>query len=179
MPSRSISESKPLRLFAIRFLYATAALFLAIMVVSLMLQIVAREFRLPVDWTEEMSRFAFISMVFLASAFATLKRRHLRVSVFSDFIAGTVGNRAVAAFHLIILFAFDSVMVWFSALNFIEGFQFANISPALGFNQNHLFAAMCLGFAASALINLTDLVAAATGRGGGTLDGGRPEEQHA
>jgi TRAP-type C4-dicarboxylate transport system permease small subunit len=168
-----------LRLFAIRLLYAAAALFLALMVSSLVLQIVAREFRLPVDWTEEMSRFAFISMVFLASAYATVKRRHLRVSVFSDMIAGLIGNRAVAAFHLVILFAFDSVMVWYSGYNFVDGLQFANISPALGFNQNHLFAAMCLGFGASALVNLTDLVSVVTGRGDGTLDGGRPEEQHA
>lgn len=168
-----------MRRFATHLLYAVAAVFLAVMVTSLVLQIVAREFRLPVDWTEEMSRFAFISMVFLASAFATLKRRHLRVSVFSDFIAGRIGQRPVAAFHFIILFAFDSVMVWLSSLNFIEGLQFANISPALGFNQNHLFAFMCLGFAASALVNLIDLLGVVTGRGDGTLDGGTPGEQHA
>lgn len=168
-----------MRHFAIRLIYAAAALFLALMVSSLMLQIVAREFKLPVDWTEEMSRFAFISMVFLASAYATIRRRHLRVSVFSDFVARRIGNRAVAVFHLTILFGFDSVMVWYSGYNFVDGLQFANISPALGFNQNILFAAMCLGFGASALVNLTDLVAVLTGRGDGTLDGGRPKERHA
>ncbi|MEM8664663.1 MAG: TRAP transporter small permease subunit, partial [Pseudomonadota bacterium] len=151
-----------------------AALFLAGMAASLFLQVIAREFRLAVDWTEELSRFAFIAMVFLASAYATLRRRHLRVSVFSDLIAARIGMRPVAVFHLVILFGFDLVMVYYSALNFQEGLQFANISPALGFNQNHLFIVMCLGFAASALINLADLIAAITGRSDGNLDAQGP-----
>lgn len=152
-----------MRVLAARILFATSALLLAAMAASLFLQVVAREFNLAVDWTEEMSRFVFIAMVFLASAYATLRRRHLRVSVVSDAIAGVVGDRPVAIFHLLILVGFDAVMVWFSALNFREGLQFPNISPSLGFNQSHLFAVMCVGFAASALINIADLLAAVTG----------------
>lgn len=159
-----------MRVFGARLLFVSAGLFLAGMALSLFLQVVAREFRLAVDWTEELSRFAFIAMVFLASAYATLRRRHLRVSVFSDLAAKAIGKRKVAAFHLVILVAFDSVMVWYSALNFWEGLQFANISPALGFNQNHLFVFMCLGFLASAIINLADLIAVVTGRSDGDMD---------
>ena len=168
-----------MRAIAARLLYASAALLLAGMAASLFFQIVAREFRLPVDWTEELSRFAFISMVFLASAYATLRRRHLRVSVFSDLVASRIGTRPVAIFHLVILAGFDAVMVWYSALNFWEGLRFANISPALGFNQNHLFAVMCVGFAASALINLGDLLGVAMGRSDGRLDGAGPVDNHA
>lgn len=152
-----------MRVLAARILFAASALLLAAMAASLFLQVVAREFKLAVDWTEEMSRFVFIAMVFLASAYATLRRRHLRVSVVSDAIAGIVGDRPVAVFHLLILIGFDAVMVWYSGLNFMEGLQFPNISPSLGFNQSHLFAVMCLGFAASALINLADLIAALIG----------------
>lgn len=153
-----------MRVLAARILFATSALLLAAMAASLFLQVVAREFKLAVDWTEEMSRFVFIAMVFLASAYATLRRRHLRVSIVSDTIAQLVGERPVAIFHLLILVGFDAVMVWFSGYNFLEGLQFPNISPSLSFNQSHLFAVMCLGFAASALINIADLVAAVTGR---------------
>ncbi|WP_420393674.1 TRAP transporter small permease [Acuticoccus sp.] len=162
-----------MRAFGARLLFASAALLLAGMALSLFFQVVAREARLPVDWTEELSRFAFIAMVFLASAYATLRRRHLRVSVFSDLVARWVGPRPVAAFHLVILVAFEAVMVVYSALNFVEGLRFANISPAIGFNQNHLFVVMSVGFAASALINAADLLAVLSGRSDGQLDGGR------
>lgn len=128
------------------------------MAASLLLQVASREFRLAVGWTEELSRFAFIGMVFIASACATLTHRHLRVSVLSDRIAEWIGPAPVAAFHLLILIGFDAVMVWYSALNFVEGLRFPNISPAIGFNQNHLFVFMSLGFAASALIHLADLL---------------------
>lgn len=159
-----------MRAVAARLLFASAGLLLAAMAAALFFQVISREFRLAVDWTEELSRFFFIAMVFLASAYATLRRKHLRVSVVSDLIAKAVGERPVAIFHRVVLVAFDGAMVWFSAFNFQEGLQFANISPALGFNQNYLFAVMCVGFAASALINLADLFDAIRGRGGGLAE---------
>jgi TRAP-type C4-dicarboxylate transport system permease small subunit len=169
-----------MRHIAARINYALAACLLAAMAISLLLQIIAREFRLPIDWTEESSRFAFIAMVFLASAYATLKRRHLRVSVFSDLAAKFLGTRVVGIYHLVILIGFDATMVFYSGGNFLEGLQFANISPALGFNQNHLFIFMCIGFTISAFINLSDLALILMGKSDGNLDhrGANPAEGH-
>lgn len=67
-------------------LFGLAAAGLAFMVGALFLQVVSRELRWAVDWTEELGRFSFISMVFFAAAYGTLTRSHLRVSVFSDLI---------------------------------------------------------------------------------------------
>jgi len=160
-----------LRVIAARLLFTSAALLLAAMAGALLLQVLSREFQLAVDETEELSRFFFIAMVFLASAYATLRRRHLRVSVFSDAVARRIGERPVAIFHLIVLIGFDCALVWYSAMNFLDGLRFPNISPSLGFNQNNLFIVMCIGFAASALINFADLVSVLRGRGGGLSDG--------
>lgn len=144
-----------------------ASALLAFMVGSLFLQVIAREFRWAVDWTEETGRFCFITMVFIAAAYGTLTRSHLRVSVFSDLIASKVGSRPVVFFHTIIVLAFASVMVVFSALNFSDGLRYPNTSPALGFNQNILFIAMCFGFVMIFCLHLRDLFTLISG---GSID---------
>lgn len=148
-------------------LFTVAASGLALMVGALFLQVVARELRLAVDWTEELSRFAFITMVFIAAAYSTLTRSHLRVSVFSDLVARRIGQRPVQMFHTVILIGFSAVMVYFSGYNFFDGLRFANTSPALGFNQNILFSGMSLGFLIIGLLHVHDLVTLSRGR---TLD---------
>lgn len=140
-------------------LFTISAVGLTAMVSSLFLQVLAREFNWRVDWTEEIGRFAFISMVFMAAAYSTLTRSHLRVSVFSDHVARKIGARPVQTVHTIVLLGFAAVMVYFSAVNFVEGLQFPNISPALRFNQNILFIAMCGGFSLIFLLHLRDLCA--------------------
>ena len=154
------------------FLFAIAALLMALMVASLFLQVLAREFRWPVDWTEETGRFAFISMVFLAAAYATLTDSHLRVSVFSDIIARRIGGRPVAIFHTLVLLSFAGLMVYFSGFNFFDGLRFPNISPALRFNQNILFSVMCVGFSIIFVVHLLDLFRLL--RGGALKPGEQP-----
>lgn len=135
-----------------------ASALLSFMVGSLFLQVIAREFRWAVDWTEETGRFSFITMVFIAAAYGTLTRSHLRVSVFSDLIASKVGPRPIVFFHTITVLIFAAVMVFFSALNFTDGLRYPNTSPALGFNQNILFVAMCVGFVIIFCLHLRDFI---------------------
>ena len=134
-----------------------ASILLAFMVASLFLQVIAREFRWAVDWTEETGRFSFITMVFIAAAYGTLTRSHLSVSVFSDWISSKIGPRPIALFHTVVVLGFAAVMVVFSALNLTDGIRYPNISPALRFNQNYLFAAMCAGFVIIFLLHFRDL----------------------
>lgn len=137
-------------------LYLASAL-LAVMVISLFLQVVARELHWSVDWTEEIGRFSFITMVFFAATYGTLTRSHLSVSVFSDWLATKVGTRPIALMHTVVILGFAGVMLVFSALNFVDGMRYPNTSPALGFNQNNLFVAMCAGFTLIFLLHLRDL----------------------
>jgi len=138
-------------------LIGVASILLIAMVAALFLQVLAREFRWPVDWTEEMSRFAFIAMTFLAAAYNTLTRSHLRVTVFADQLAKVIGQRSIDFIHAIILAGFAGLMTVYSWLNLTDGIRYPNISPAMGFNQNYLFTAMCLGFALICLLHLKDL----------------------
>ena len=147
-----------MRNFLSKLLFAVAGLLMSLMAMSLFIQIIARETSFGADWTEEMSRFSFIVMVFLASTFATLSKSHLRVSVFSDLLAGWIGERPVHLFHLLVLVVFDTLMVWYGMRNFTDGLQFPNISPAIGFNQNWLFVSLIIGFALSGVIHVVDAV---------------------
>ena len=141
-----------------KLLFSISALMLAFMVLSLFLQVLARELRWAVDWTEETARFTFIAMVFIAATYATLTGAHLRVTVVANALARLVGQRAMAIFHLVVLLGFDLIMVWYSAVNFIDGLRYPNLSPALGFNQNYLFIAMTIGFALNAVLHVAELV---------------------
>lgn len=134
------------------------------MVAALFLQVLSRELHWSVDWTEELGRFFFISMVFFAAAYGTLTRSHLRVSVFSDLLAKWVGVRAVDLLHTIVLIIFAAMMVVYSWINFTDGLRYPNISPALGFNQNYLFIAMLAGFAIIMIFHFIDLVTLMRGR---------------
>ena len=127
------------------------------MVASLFTQVLAREFRWDVDWSEELARFSFISTVFLASSYATLTKSHLSVNFFSNLIAKRIGAKTVSKFHIIAQLLFDCGVIYYASINLIDGIRYPNISPSLGFNQNYLFALMILGFALSALIHLLDL----------------------
>lgn len=139
-------------------LFGLAAAGLAFMVGALFLQVVSRELRWAVDWTEELGRFSFISMVFFAAAYGTLTRSHLRVSVFSDLIGRKIGVRKIDFFHTVVLLGFSATMAFFAWNNFIDGLRYPNTSAALGFNQNNLFVAMSTGFAIIFVLHLRDLV---------------------
>ena len=145
-------------------LFGLAASGLAVMVGALFLQVLARELRWAVDWTEELGRFSFISMVFFAAAYGTLTRTHLRVSVFSDYLARIVGVRAIDFLHTIVLIGFSAVMTLYSWRNFVDGLRYPNISPAIGFNQNLLFIAMFAGFLIILVLHLIDLTALLRGK---------------
>lgn len=138
-------------------LFYFSAILLATMVAALFTQVLAREFRWDVDWSEELARFAFISAVFLASSYATLTKSHLQVSFLSDIVANRIGRKIVAKFHTLVQLGFDGFVVYYASINLIDGIRYANISPALGFNQNFLFVPMIAGFSLSILIHLHDL----------------------
>lgn len=159
-PTRATTSVSVMRRLASHLLFLVAATLLALMAIALLLQIIAREGAFGVDWTEEIARYGFISMVFVASAYATLRGAHLRVSVFSDLVARRIGQVPVRRFHLAVLIVFDALMVWFAVVNVLDGIRYPNTSPALGFNQNLLFVPFAIGFAISGCIHLSDFVTA-------------------
>jgi TRAP-type C4-dicarboxylate transport system permease small subunit len=131
---------------------------LLVMVSALALQVAAREFNLQVDWTEELSRFSFISMVFVSASYATQTGAHLRVSAFADLMSKWEPLKwLIPKLEFSAMLTFDVVFFWLCIGNLIEGLRYVNASPALNFNENLLFIAPLIGFGAAIVYRLLSL----------------------
>ncbi|MBL7251802.1 TRAP transporter small permease [Alloalcanivorax sp. C16-2] len=126
-------------------------LLLSGMVLALLLQIVGRSFNAGMEWTEEMSRFAFISFVFISGSYSSLMKADLRIGVFADWLGRRVGRRVVEGVVTALLLLFDLLMVVYCVRNVIDGIKYPSVSPVLGFNTNYLFVVLVLAFILSAL----------------------------
>jgi TRAP-type C4-dicarboxylate transport system permease small subunit len=129
---------------------------LTIMVCSLFFQVLARQMRWQLDWTEELARFSFIAMIFVAASYATQTGSHLRVEFFSDQIAkmGRVSRWIVTQLQWCAVLAFDILFTWYCIENLIEGFRYPNLSPTLNFNENILFLAPAIGFSTAIIFTI-------------------------
>jgi TRAP-type C4-dicarboxylate transport system permease small subunit len=131
---------------------------LLMMVGALSLQIIAREFHLQVDWTEELSRFAFVAMVFVTASYATQNGSHLRVSAFADLMARWRPLEwLIPKLEFLAVLAFDCLFFWYCIGNLIDGLRYRNASPALNFNENLLFIAPLVGFGVAIIYRLLSM----------------------
>ena len=132
---------------------------LVLMVGALFLQIVSRQFGLQIDWTEELSRFAFITMVFVSASYASQAGSHLRVDAFAGLLSRwPPAGWLIARFQFLAILLFDALFFWYCVVNLLEGLEFPNLSPAIGLNENLLFLAPCIGFGAAVLNRLLSIV---------------------
>ena len=132
---------------------------LVLMVGALFLQIVSLQFGLQIDWTEELSRFAFITMVFVSASYASHAGSHLRVDAFADLIGKwPPAGWLIVRVQFLAILLFDALFFWYCVVNLLEGLQYPNLSPAIGFNENLLFLAPCIGFGAAVLSRLMSVI---------------------
>ncbi|MHA7915433.1 TRAP transporter small permease subunit [Alloalcanivorax xenomutans] len=124
------------------------------MVLALLLQIFGRSFNAGLEWTEELSRFAFISFVFISASYSSLTKSDLRIGVFSDWLSRRLGRGTMEGITTALLLLFDVLMIIYCYRNVIDGIKYPSVSPVLGFNTNYLFVVLILAFALSALSRL-------------------------
>ena len=60
-----------------------SAVLLAAMSVVILLQIILKWFHMPLSWSEEMARYMFIWLIYIASSYAVKKRSHIKVEILS------------------------------------------------------------------------------------------------
>ncbi|TWU39274.1 TRAP transporter small permease [Novipirellula artificiosorum] len=78
-------------LYLVRFEKAMAMILLAVVVVTLAGQVLARYlFHSPISWSEEVARLALIWLSFVASGFVTAEQEHITV----DVLPSRIGPRA-------------------------------------------------------------------------------------
>ena len=88
-----------------------SAILLAAMSVVVLLQIILKWFHLPLSWSEEMARYMFIWLIYIASSYAVKKRSHIKVEILSllfkekgNFILDLIADLAFLVFATVITY---------------------------------------------------------------------------
>jgi TRAP-type C4-dicarboxylate transport system permease small subunit len=105
------------------------SLLLAMMVFTVFTQVLSRMiFKVPVGWSEELSRFGFIWLVFLSSALAIIREEHFRILIFTEKFPFIIKKYLDIIAKIIGLF-FSVYMTWYGFL--ITKLTWAQLSPAM------------------------------------------------
>lgn len=112
-------------------------------------------FNFSLDWTEEMSRYIFIGLVYVAASLGVKKRRHVRVEIID-----MVLNATLLHYLNIIL---NVIWMLFSILIAVEGYNVAmgeitQLSPALGVSMAVFYAIIPCTFMLMAFRILQNIV---------------------
>lgn len=127
--------------FIVAFILTAAA---STMIVSIFLQVTFRFIlHSPLYWTEELSRYSFVYIVFVGAAWAGKERMHLGVDYFTSKLPGRLEKR--------LKIIMDILIMLFSAAIVYAGFQvvpvnFGQLSPALNIPMGAVYLAIPVGF---------------------------------
>ena len=119
-----------------------------VMTVSLLLQIYYRYVvgkSLP--WSEELSRFSFLFLVFMVISLSVKNKSHIRVTVQFDWLPPKWKNIMLVISDLI-WFVFNCFIIYTGFKLYIEmGGESRNyISPVLGINLKYVYVILPIGF---------------------------------
>ena len=96
-------------------------------------------------WSEELSRFAFIWLVYMGAVLGAKERIHIRVTAFHRLLPVAARGWMIPAADLLWV-AINLVFAWQGALQVAHLMRFSYISPALQWNMALIYAVVPLGF---------------------------------
>lgn len=119
--------------------YISTFLFIALIVLCF-LQILFRfVFNFSLSWTEELSRYVFIALVYFAASLAVVRGAHVRVEVIDGFVKGK--NKRIL--DSIIDLSFAAFMAWIGYFGLeitIDSLQIEQTTPALEWQAGWVYA---------------------------------------
>ena len=98
-----------------------------------------------ITWAEELSRFAFLWMMFLASSLAARNRSHIRVTAPILLLPKNM-RLYVIIFADIIWVIFNVIVAYHSIFMVSNAFRFIYFSPSLGLNMAYMFLVIPICF---------------------------------
>jgi len=120
--------------------------FFSLMVILTFTQVLSRfVFNLSLGWTEEVSRFLFVWLVYISAAMAAKHRRHIRVELIDQFLPRGLSKWA----------GFLADLLWIGYALFVafQGYQVAmkilglgQLSPAVQLPMGVIYMIVPLGF---------------------------------
>lgn len=99
-----------------------------------------------ITWAEELSRFSFLWMMFLASSLAARQRSHIRVTA-PILLLPQKMRLWVIVLADVIWIAFNVVVTYHSIAMVKNAFKFIYFSPSLNFNMAYMFLVIPISFA--------------------------------
>ena len=99
-----------------------------------------------ITWAEELSRFAFLWMMFLASSLAARHRSHIRVTA-PILVLPKKMRLWVIVFADIVWIIFNVVVTYHSIAMVKNAFRFIYFSPSLNLNMAYMFLVIPISFA--------------------------------
>lgn len=123
------------------------AFFLTCTVLFLFIQVIFRYVvgkSLP--WTEELSRYAFLCLVYIGTALAAKTRSHIRVTAQFKILPPKIQNFMIMLADLIWI-VFNCVVIWQGILQYQQMSQYPLISPVMLWNLKYLFLVIPICFA--------------------------------
>jgi TRAP-type C4-dicarboxylate transport system permease small subunit len=124
--------------------YACTISCVAIVVISFVAVISRYVLNDSLTWSEEMTRYMFIWIVFLGAAIAVRQRAHIAIDLFTGRISAR-GERVLNAIERLTTIAF-ALLVGIPGLAFVR-IGMSNLSPALEIPMGVVYAAPVLGCA--------------------------------
>lgn len=67
-----------------------AAMLMASIAVMILIQVAGRAFRIGLQWPDEMSRFAYVALVFLGNIIAVSRKKNITITLFLDILPGMI-----------------------------------------------------------------------------------------
>jgi TRAP-type C4-dicarboxylate transport system permease small subunit len=118
---------------------------LAAMTIIITLQLILRWTGQPLDWTEEIARYCFVWLVYIACAYGVKKRAHIKVDAVMLIFKGK-GKFIIKVLSNILFFVFAAVISY-------QGFKLlgkigstGQISPAIQIPMVFPYASYVVGF---------------------------------
>ena len=122
------------------------SLLFAIMVIIILAQIACRALGLPLAWSEEIARYIFVFIIYLASSKAIKEDKHLSVDIL-PLILGERAKNVLFIFVRIITGIFCVILLYYGSMVIIGLTTKTQFSPANGINMIIPYMAPVLGSA--------------------------------
>ena len=138
--------------FALRRLYRDLEQYFCAFLMVLMVSCLGAQvfFRFVLNasltWSEELSRFAFIWLVYMGAVLGAKERIHIRVTAFQRLLPAPARSWTTPLADLLWV-SINLVFAWQGALQVGHLLRFSYISPALQWNMAVIYAVVPLGFA--------------------------------
>lgn len=118
---------------------------LSAMTIIIMMQLILRWTGQPLDWTEEIARYCFVWLVYIACSYGVKKRAHIKVDVVMLLFRGK-GKFIIQVISNVLFFVFAAVVSYQGMLLLKKLGHFGQVSPAVQIPMVIPYASYTIGF---------------------------------